>query len=126
MKLIPLTQGKFEKVDDEDFEKVSKFKWCADKHKGGMRWYAQRRIGKATQRLHQFILPNVKEVDHKDRDGLNNQKTNLRPSSRSQNNFNRPPRKHSSKYKGVFWNTQSGKRAAKTSINGKHIHLGFL
>lgn len=29
MKLIPLTQGKFAKVDDADFEKLAAHKWCA-------------------------------------------------------------------------------------------------
>lgn len=28
MKLIPLTQGKFAKVDDADFEWANRFKWC--------------------------------------------------------------------------------------------------
>ncbi len=35
MKLIPLTQGQFAIVDDEDFESLNRFKWYARKTKYG-------------------------------------------------------------------------------------------
>src|SRR6185369_10082175 len=109
MKRIKLTQGKCALVDDEDFERVSQFKWVADKDKNNL-WYASRHFplgnGKrTTQKMHTFILNGLKKVDHKNSDGLDNQKHNLRPATTSQNGANRrkQARKTSSVFKGVWW-----------------------
>ncbi|MFH1744454.1 MAG: hypothetical protein ABIH23_36080 [bacterium] len=48
MKEISLTQGRVALVDDEDFEQVSQWKWCA--MKGRWRYYAVR-ADKKTRRL---------------------------------------------------------------------------
>lgn len=44
MKLIPLTRGLSVKVDDEDFEWLSPFKWCAARGGSGGEFYAQRNV----------------------------------------------------------------------------------
>ena len=51
MKQIPLTQGKFALVDDEDFEYLNQFKWCALKRPHT--FYAVRNLpnGKGKQKL---------------------------------------------------------------------------
>lgn len=107
MKQIPLTQGKFALVDDEDFEYLSQFKWTLVSSKG--KEYAYR--GKTsdgirtTYKMHRVILGITdpkKSVDHKDGNGLNNQRKNLRSADQKQNCQNRNPRKNkSSKFKGV-------------------------
>lgn len=53
--MIPLTQGKFAIVDDEDYEYLSQFKWYAEKHR--KTFYAARTIfnPKRTIRMHQEI-----------------------------------------------------------------------
>src|ERR1700682_4865979 len=67
LKTIPLTKGKVALVDDEDYERVSQFKWCASQSRH--QWYALRRL-KGTgqpgrkQKLHQFIL-GVQFADHR-------------------------------------------------------------
>lgn len=104
MKQIKLTQNQYALVDDEDFEELNKYKWQADKTKRGT-YYATRRpyINKkyVTTRMHNQIM-NAKEIDHRDGDGLNNQKYNLRKCTRLQNTWNAKPRKNSSsQYKGV-------------------------
>lgn len=77
MKTIPLTRGLVALVDDADYEAVSQFKWRAVKN--GRRFYAKRTIPKAFgiasghfQFLHQFLMPGVARVDHRDGNGLNN------------------------------------------------------
>jgi len=80
MKLIPLTQGKFAQVDDEDFEYLNQWKWFA--LKDAQTFYAARGIYlKGNILMHRQLLGLTNsEVkgEHKDRNGLNNQKENLR------------------------------------------------
>lgn len=51
--------------------------------------------------MHRLILPNVPEVDHADRNKLNNRRSNLRPSNRSMNTQNTEGRGFVP-YRGVF------------------------
>lgn len=70
-------------VDDQDFDKVSLYRWNLLKGKNGV-CYAittEKQNGKkVTLRMHRLITncPPGKVVDHKDGDGLNNQQSNLR------------------------------------------------
>lgn len=97
-KQIPLTQGKVALVDDADFEDVSRFNWHAHKGRKG-NWYARRAILKIEEpdpkkrrnriSLHRHLLGNVDgEIDHKNRDGLDNRRTNLRVATRELNAIN--------------------------------------
>lgn len=107
MKEIKLTQGKVALVDDEDYEDLIRYFWCACKGNGT--FYAGS-SGKSGYRLmHRHLLkPNKCQlIDHKDGNGLNNQKYNLRICNPSQNNMNQEIRSGSSKYKGVHFNTQN-------------------
>lgn len=82
MKLIPLTQGLFAKVDDEDYEYLNQFKWMATKVR--TTFYAIRNVqinGKWKHlSMHREIMqtPDDMETDHKDWDGCNNQRHNMR------------------------------------------------
>ena len=130
MKQIELTQGKVALVDDKDFKWLNQWNWCASKM--GTGWYAQRGIRTKNKhdtslRMHRVILNAQKGqmVDHKDCNGLNNQRHNLRLCTPSQNAFNR--RNHcqsSSKYKGVSWNKKCKKWRAYIKLNHKIMHLG--
>jgi hypothetical protein len=76
MKRIELTQGKFALISDEDFEKVSKHKWCAFQNNLGNRvWYAVRKETNKRKLvyMHRFIMdaPKGKDVDHRDHNGVN-------------------------------------------------------
>ncbi len=81
MKEIKLTQGMTTKVDDEDYEWLSQWKWFAKESRGG--YYAARSIrhGKQVEtiRMHRVIkkTPKGMETDHSDMDTLNNQRYNL-------------------------------------------------
>ena len=66
-------------------------------------------------------------IDHIDRNGLNNQRNNLRDSTRSQNNANRGLNKNNtSGYKGVCWNKQKQKWHARIRVNYKYVQLGLF
>ena len=65
------------------------------------------------------------EVDHVDRNPSNNQWTNLRVCTRSQNRCNRPKTvKNTSGFKGVHWDRLSKKWRAQIGLYGKIKHLG--
>lgn len=102
-KSIPLTQGKFALVDDEDFEYLNQFKWTIIK-----RTYAGRRDGIL---MHRVIMntPSGMETDHINGDGFDNRKINLRICTRAENGRNMKKRKDgSSRFKGVCWDKSRG------------------
>ena len=121
MREIVLTQGKVALVDDEDFELVSQWKWCA--MRGKHTWYAVRGCadGKSVL-MHREIFgadAGVKcQIDHKDGNGLNNKRENLRIATQSQNNANARNRLNtSSPYKGVCWDNARNAWLARISEN---------
>src|ERR1700752_5302510 len=129
MKEIQLTQGKVALIDDEDFELVSQFKWHADRKTGG-RWYAKRQVGRENIFMHRFILGlpvgHVPQTDHRDNDGLNNQRYNLRVSTSSQNGANSFPR-GARPFKGVCLRVRPGRKPcyqAGITVNSQFIYLG--
>ena len=130
MKLIKLTQGKFAKVDDSDFKDLNEYSWSAIRVKNN--FYAVTAIkfsGKYKNVLmHRMILcltKSKKQCDHHDRNGLNNQKSNLRISTHSQNQRNRNSHRDStSRYLGVSLNKTSKKWVATIQSNKKFFYLG--
>lgn len=127
MKQIPLTQGKFAKVDDEDYDYLMQWRWqVLHDREGG--WYAQTTINYATVRMHRLIMkaPFGTEVDHINSDGLDNRKCNLRFCTRSQNQRNQKTRRKgtSSIYKGVWLQRNSKKWQAQITYNRRRIYLG--
>ena len=102
MKLVKLTQNKEAFVDDEDYEYISKWKWY---YKQG---YACRNIpdnGKQkTVLMHTCIIhcPMYKDIDHINRNKLDNQRENLRLATRSENQINSSKKIGSSGLKGVL------------------------
>ena len=127
MKEIALTQGKVAVVDNEDFAELNKFKWHAIKM--GNAYYAVRSKKAQMILMHRVILGAVlkQQIDHRDHNGLNNQRDNIRLCSRAQNGMNRRKQKNtSSQYKGVCWDKQNKKWVAYIYYQGKGIHLGYF
>jgi hypothetical protein len=130
MKTIALTQGFVALVDDDDYDRVSAFKWSATKTKSNV--YAVRKVrktsGKTTaQLLHRFVLgvthPRI-DVDHGDHDGLNCQRSNLRLCVRGENNGNQKKTRGASQYKGVSWDSGRGTWRACITIHNTSKYLG--
>lgn len=155
MKKIELTQGFFTYVDDEDYDHLMQWKWCAfvGKRKDGsiINVYARKSehyrkpCGKKSCRailMHAYLMQTPKGMvtDHIlnneefDRQypelkwsGLLNIKSNLRVVTVQQNMMNRKSNVgSSSKYKGVRWRKREKKWQARIKINGKDKHLGYF
>lgn len=136
MKEIQLTQGKVTLVDDEDYEYLNQWKWCAAKN--GNTYYATRKgsrkdTSKKNKRktifMHRIILPSsIKEIDHINHNGLDNRKSNLRECNRSENSRNKSARGRS-KYLGVsikisIYVENRKYIQANIKLNGKSKFLG--
>ena len=123
-----MTQGLFALVDGEDYERLSKHKWCANKNK--KTHYAVRHIGKWPNQqsilMHREILnvPIEKETDHRNGYGLDNRGQNLRICTCGQNQYNRQSYKGTSQYKGVSWENRRKKWRVRIQLNGKEIYFG--
>lgn len=130
MRLIQLSKGYQTIVDDEDFEMLNSYKWTF--HKGRKTNYAKR-VDKITGKcilMHRQILGIIDSKligDHRDRNGLNNCRYNLRICDHSNNGANAfRPKKSSSKYKGVYFSITKGKWAAAITKNYKCKYLGLF
>jgi hypothetical protein len=133
IRLIPVGQGKYAIVDADDYDRLAKYKWqlCTNGHT----FYAYRnsstRGGKKRQRIymhHEIIdIPEGMVCDHKNHNGLNNRKPNLRPATASQNNYNtRKSGQRKSRYRGVSQDARTNKWIAQISANGRRIYLGVF
>ena len=126
MKEIALTQGKFAKVDDCDFEWLSKYNWHLSNN-----GYAERTASSAFRRVEVYMhreianTPNNTQTDHIDNNKLNNCRDNLRFCNNTENHRNTPKRNdNTSGFKGVSYDKQTKKWRAKIKYSGKTIHLG--
>lgn len=116
-------------LDDEDYEKVSLNKWCLQRAKYG--FYAARYIWLKLEKKYVYLLMHrvimntspTQMTDHKDRNGLNNQRNNLRICTISENNRNTKMRKHNQNgYKGV--ESTGIKYSARITFDKKRIRIG--
>lgn len=129
MKLIELSKnGKkagmyFAQVDDADYEWLNQWNWNVTTHEHTQ--YAERRENKKLIRMHRFILGingRHKFVDHKDHNGLNNQRGNLREATMSENVINHARIMGISKYRGVI--PKFNKKTKKQTGWYVQIHFG--
>lgn len=137
MKLIPLSAGLHAKVDDSDYEILSRFRWRAQvwrrRRKDGTiveNRYAARSGGKRLILMHRAIMrdPPGREIDHRNGDGLDNQRGNLRIATHQQNQANRRSTRSASGFRGVRRDEdRSGAKRqwrAYINYNGKPHHIG--
>ncbi len=126
-----LNKDKIAIVDEEDFEFLSHFRWHAKKPSNSNCWYAYsyqktrpKTISMHREILkHHGILKDKTSVDHIDGNGLNNQKSNLRLATASQQISNRGMHKNNKcGFKGV--STHGNKFRATICFNKHWIYLG--
>jgi len=125
---IPLTRGFTALVDDADFEEVvAAGPWFPRPQAHTV--YCQRNVRKGadhtTQSLHAFITGTA-GADHRNGNGLDNQRSNLRVASASQNSMNRRVRSDNrSGFKGVTWDDHRHHWKALIYSGGRARHIGY-
>lgn len=122
MKLLFLNHGKVVKVDDRDYEKVIGFSW----HwlKSGYIAHTYRASGKISSiSLHRFIfslhrkIPGELQIDHINRDKLDNRYCNLRLANKSQQKMN-------VRFRGFYWDKMAKRFISKIRVSGKLYVVG--
>ena len=129
---IPLSRGLSAIVDKEDFDRFKNYKWSVAQNGGTFYAVRGEYIGNGKSRsiyLHRQILdaPKDRIVDHKDGNGLNNRRINLRLCTHAENLWNRGKNKNNtSGYKGVYYHKQTGKFITSIWFHHKEIYLGLF
>lgn len=135
-KEIELTKGYVAIVDDDDYDRLSKYKWSALENNKTV--YAVHRFknelsGKYKMvGMHRFII-GISEnyrIDHIDRNGLNNCKNNLRKCSDADNQHNKTIYKNNTTgYRGISFFPKANKNKPFTAhicLNRKLVHIGYF
>lgn len=131
MREIILTQGKKTMVDDSDYAALSRWNWFYTEG------YAARKgrrsegeMSSDTFFLHNQILNKSRDrnqVDHVNRNTLDNRRSNLRVCTFSENQANSGLRRdNTSGHRGVSWVKAKKRWRALIRINGKKKHLGYF
>lgn len=126
---IPLLNSKkVAIIDDEYFDTVSRYRWYL--HRDGWASGFSHSLGFAP--MHQLVLPpkGKRFPDHRDKNKLNNRRSNLRLATKAQNSQNSKKRSqpnNTSKYKGVGLHKPSGLYHARIKPPNKpRISLGYF
>ena len=113
-------------MDDQDYDHLMQWKWHAAK--GGK--YAGRRPRSGAVYMHSVIarrmgMPAGTIPDHRNGDGLDNRRSNLRPATNQTNLMNRGPQvNNTSGFKGVIFDKRSDAWRAQIKVDGRYIYLG--
>lgn len=112
-------------VDDEDYELVAPYKWHI--HKRKHRLYARGELHRRGKKvlMHRLILGVVDPrilADHRNNDGLDNRRFNLRVCTNQQNLMNQRSFRGTSRFKGV--SRRGRKWRAYIMVSAKQIQLG--
>lgn len=128
MKYIPLTKGYVALVSDSDYATVCKYNWHVEVTRHTTYAATSLNHPRRTLRLHRLIMnaPKGVEVDHKNGNGLDNRRSNLRFATRAQNSHN--SRNKRSVYKGVTRLARLKKHPwqARIMVKGRQLHLGYF
>lgn len=128
---IPVGREHHALVDDADVALVSTYEWTLLRGHNG-KLYAYKGSGGVVVYMHRLIVgtPAGMETDHRNGDGLDNRRSNLRAATAGQNraNMGKPRRPddapHTSQYKGVNWDKSRDRWQAKIVVDGLHRNLG--
>jgi HNH endonuclease len=128
---IPLNHGRFALVDERDYAAVRHFKWRV-LQRGSQHLSVQTHANGHPVYLHRIVMaralgrsiPKGLQVDHRDGDGFDCRRSNLRLSTPSQNGFNQRLTKAKSGFRGVYWHRKAGMWRAMIRVQYKLILVG--
>lgn len=114
-------------IDDEDWSSIRDYTLNLQKKNNG--FYVNLKKGDWSEALHRFLMnaPHGLEVDHINRNGLDNKRSNLRLATKAQNSYNKFDSKNSaSGFKGVYWAKDKSLWCARITVNNKAIQGGYF
>lgn len=126
---IPLGKGFCALVDDADYPLVASHTWgvVTQNHTSYARTHIQENGQRKRILMHGLIQPTSAGmvVDHRNGNGLDNRRSNLRTSTPTQNCANRRRRRDSQwPYKGIQRTNGRGNWQARIKVDGKRYNLG--
>lgn len=123
-------------VDEKDYEELNRYRWYIISSPTSSIIYACRHIQLENypsmilmhrQIMGLILTPNI-FIDHKNTNGLDNRRENLRIATKSQNGANTSKKEYifncSSTYKGVCWNKRMNKWQAQIRYRREFYYLG--
>jgi hypothetical protein len=117
-------------VDGADYAELSGFSWSMGSHgyvRRGFRDGGKHYDELLARRLMGLGRGDSRQVDHLDRDKLNNRRANLRiVEDTAANCQNREARPGASSYRGVAWDKAKGKWYANGRLNWRRHFLGYF
>jgi hypothetical protein len=124
---IPLDLGQVALCDEQDFAFLSRFKWSIHPLRNSC--LATTIVGGQTFSMHQLVLLLDKtcRVNHRDRNLLNNCRSNLRPTTETlfaAARMKATGRVYSSQYKGVSWKRKERNWTATIKVGKRNTNLG--
>jgi hypothetical protein len=119
-------------VDAAEYDWLNQWRWCANGKPERLYVFRYERDGAKYRpvRMHRLVVgladDDPREVDHINRDTLDNRRANLRIVTRAQNMQNQAShRGASSRHRGVAFHKQSGRWGASARLNGRQHWLGL-
>lgn len=116
---VPMASGEVAMCDEDRFEEVNNHNWWVSKKRNR---YPKAFIEKKRTKMHSFLYPEIKLIDHINRNTLDNRSCNLRETTPQGNSTNR--KTSSKKFKGVSAKPYYKKYHAKIKHNQKDFFIG--
>lgn len=115
-------------VDKEDYDTIKEFQWHIEDSRRGLQYGQANTNGKIpnkTIRIHRLLMPDAKQVDHINHNGLDNRRVNLRPCNNRENNCNKNfSMNPKSGHTGIRYNEKVKSYYVRIMVNKKEISLG--